>query len=163
MCGIAGERDLVGADDEKKQDSVVGGRGAAFCLVLLGLLLAAGCDRGGLNLAPVDGVVTFKGVPVAEAGVVFAPCDPSLGPPAAGATDAEGRFTLVTANRPGALVGDHNVAISKDEAVIVGYVLGLPRHRTKYGLPPKYASPATSDLKVTVVDDDNHFEFDLIP
>jgi hypothetical protein len=93
---------------------------------------------------------------------MFIPCDPALGPPATGSTDAEGRFTLVTANRPGALVGDHQVVISKDQAIVVGHFHGFPEYRTKYGLPPKYASPATSDLKATVVDDDNHFEFELI-
>jgi hypothetical protein len=129
--------------------------------VWLGLLLATGCDDGGMNLAPVEGVVTLDGAPVTEAGVMFVPNDSSLGPPATGVTDAEGWFSLVTANRTGALVGDHRVVISKDEVITIPQRRGLPIYRTRYLLPPKYGSVDTSGLTATVIDDDNEFEFKL--
>ena len=110
-------------------------RPLTYYFALVGLLFVAGCSRGGLELARVEGVVTFNGAPVAEAGVVFSPCESKLGPPASGSTDSEGRFTLVTANGPGAVIGDHQVAISKDQAVVVGFVHGIPQYRTKQDLP----------------------------
>ena len=136
----------------------------ATCRILwIGLLLLAamGCDRSGLNLAPVEGVVTLDGAPVVDAGVMFTPGDPSTGPPSSGTTNVEGRFTLVTANRPGAPVGDHRVAISKDDATVIGHFHGMPMYRTTSHIPVKYSSPSTSDLTASVADDENYFEFKL--
>jgi hypothetical protein len=68
----------------------------------------------------------------------------------------------MTANREGALVGNHRVAISKSQTTST-HVTGdlLPRYGTKYFLPAKYASPSTSELTATVIDDDNIFDFEL--
>ena len=101
----------------------------------------------------------FNGAPVEKAGVLFMP---ETGPFATGTTDAEGRFTLTTANHEGALVGNHHVAISKSQTTAT-QVPGeaMPRYNTKYFLPEKYGSPATSELTATVVDDDNSFSFEL--
>jgi hypothetical protein len=135
-------------------------RGPWLALALAGSLWTfSGCDRSGLNLAPVSGVVTVNGAPVEKAGVLFMP---QSGPFASGTTDAEGKFTLATANRPGALVGEHRVAISKTQTTS-WQVPGerLPRYETKHFLPQKYASPSTSELTAAVIDDDNHFSFDL--
>jgi hypothetical protein len=124
-------------------------------------LFVAGCNRGGLNLAEVEGVVTFNGAPVADAGILF---QPDSGPFAIGMTDSDGRFTLTTANRPGALVGDHRVSISKSQTIAT-QVPGerFPRYAMKHSIPEKYASPATSELTATVTDDEdeNQFKFEL--
>ena len=124
-----------------------------------GLLLYSGCGGSGLNLAPVEGVVTLNGAPVADAGVLF---KPAQGPFAMGVTDAEGRFTLTTANEEGALIGDHKVAISKVET-LTKYRPGnpMPIYETKALIPQKYFNAATSTLTASVVDDDNEFEFKL--
>jgi hypothetical protein len=81
---------------------------------------------------------------------------------AMGTTDANGHFTLMTANRPGALVGEHRVAISKTQTMAT-QIAGerLPRYDTKYLIPQKYAAASTSGLVATVADDDNEFEFSL--
>jgi hypothetical protein len=131
------------------------------CAACVLAVLLAGCNRGGLNLAPAEGVVTLDGEPVADAGVMFTPVDPKLGPPASGATDAEGRFTLITANRPGAIIGEHRVAISKSDVLAIPQRRGLPLYKTKDLVPPKYGSAETSGLTATVADDDNDFKFDL--
>jgi hypothetical protein len=112
-----------------------------------------------LDLAPVEGVVTFNGAPVEKAGVLF---KPETGPFAIGTTDAEGRFTLMTANHEGALVGSHRVAITKSQTTTT-QVAGeqFPRYGTKYFLPEKYASPETSELTATVSDDGGEFDFKL--
>jgi hypothetical protein len=125
----------------------------------IGLALAVGCNRSGLDLAPVEGVVTYDGEPLAEAGVLF---KPEQGPFAMGETDAEGKFTLMTANQEGALIGNHQVAISKAET-LVKYVRGnpMPIYNTKPLIPQKYFNAETSELTATVEDDDNHIEFNL--
>jgi hypothetical protein len=143
-------------------DSIVFHRHKRLLASLCGLFFVvslSGCDRSGLNLASVEGVVTFNGAPVEKAGVLF---KPEIGPFAIGTTDAEGRFTLMTANHEGALVGNHKVAISKTQTTttqVAGDV--LPRYGTKYFLPEKYASPETSELTATVSDGDNELPFNL--
>jgi hypothetical protein len=134
-----------------------------WALVNFMLLLAwlAGCNRSGLNLAYVDGVVTYNGKPVEHAGVLF---KPEVGPFAMGTTDAEGKFTLITANQPGAIVGEHKVGISKTQTMATN-VAGarFPQYQVTHVVPAKYSSPATSELTATVTSDDsnNHFVFEL--
>jgi hypothetical protein len=128
-------------------------------MFVLSVSLTAGCNRGGLNLAPVEGVVTYQGAPLAEAAVMF---KPAQGPFAIGETDAEGKFTLMTANQDGALVGDHSVAICKSKTVTKhrpGAV--MPAYEIKPLIPKKYFEASTSQLTASVKDDDNHFEFNL--
>jgi hypothetical protein len=134
----------------------------ASCLVIAFVgALTTGCNRSGLDLAPVEGIVKLNGAPVANAGVIF---KPQSGPFAMGTTDAEGKFTLITANHPGALVGEHQVGISKTNTTAT-QVAGerLPRYKTEYFIPEKYGSPATSELTATVSSSgsENHFTFEL--
>lgn len=141
---------------------------AARLVALFALPAALGCSDSGLKLAEVSGVVTVDGKPMEYVGVVF---HPEFGPIATGNTDAEGRFELVTANRSGALVGNHVVTIADS-------VGGIKFTETEDGLlgapvqgssgPPKtrfskhYARSSTSDLKVTVeAGKENEFVFEL--
>jgi hypothetical protein len=134
-------------------------RDLARAWLAAGLIVCAGCNRSGLDLAPVEGVVTYNGAPLADAGVLF---KPAQGPFAMGVTDTEGRFTLTTANEEGALIGDHHVAISKAET-LVKHRPGnpMPIYEVKALIPQKYFDAATSKLTATVADDDNRFEFNL--
>ena len=122
------------------------------------LVLAAGCNRSGLDLAPVEGVVTYNGSPVAEAGVMFAP---QQGPSAMATTDTDGKFALTTANHEGALIGQHRVSISKVDTIAIPQPRGFPLYQHKSHIPEKYADVSTSELTADVIDDDNHFEFKL--
>jgi hypothetical protein len=129
---------------------------------LVALLLTAGCDRSGLNLAPAEGVVTLDGKPVAEAGVMFAPVDSTLGPPAMGVTDENGAFSMKTVNEDGALIGEHHVSVSKSEES----VQPVPGSRAlkyvvKRHVPERYESLETSGLKVTVPEDGGRFDLKL--
>ncbi|RIK88940.1 MAG: hypothetical protein DCC67_00195 [Planctomycetota bacterium] len=139
---------------------------ASACVAL------AGCGGRGLNLVPVEGVVTLDGAPVENAGVLFAPV--GAGPPASGTTDAAGRFTLMTANEEGAAVGQHRVAISKADAFgeeIPPVQLedpdfarrrGLRAYRAKHFIPERYGDLEASGLTANVVESgDNRFEFTL--
>jgi hypothetical protein len=135
-------------------------RWAIFGLLLL-FCAIGGCNRSGLNLAYVDGVVTYNGQPVDHAGIIF---KPDVGPFAMGTTDAEGKFTLITANYPGALIGEHKVGISKTKTTAIQMPgESLPRYKVEYFVPQKFASPVTSELTATVSKkkSENHFTFDL--
>ncbi len=140
---------------------------------LFALVIIVGCKGDGLNLAPAEGVVTLDGQPVADAGVMFLPVSPKQGPAASGATDQQGRFTMMTNNREGAPVGDHRVSINKADPFGVEIPpeqlenadfiqrRGLKVYKTKHHLPPLYSDVETSNLTATVEDKRNVFEFKL--
>lgn len=85
--------------------------GSMACL----LLFAVGCSSNS-NLAPVSGIVTERGKPVAEARISFQPASEQVintGPGSYARTDSSGRFQLKTVDkdRPGAIIGPHKVQI----------------------------------------------------
>lgn len=90
--------------------------GAVCCLCLQALLFVLGCGSSG-KLAPVSGVVTLNGKPLANALVSFQPIasqgtSPGVG--SYGTTDSAGKYSLRTADTdaPGAVVGNHLVLIN---------------------------------------------------
>jgi hypothetical protein len=75
---------------------------------------ASGPDRP--DRTPVSGTVTFAGVPVSDAIVVFSPATEGSGRGATGITDAEGNFVLGTFEKDdGAVSGEYIVLVSKLE------------------------------------------------
>jgi len=113
------------------------------------LVVIAGCGGDDLRLAPVTGVVTLDDEPVAGAAVLFMPVDG--GPVATASTDENGRFTLSTTNRVGAVIGEHRVSVNKSE--IHGLVDGMPGPdgiRIEWIVPEKYSRVETSGLVKTV-------------
>ena len=80
--------------------------------VLAAACLAAGGCGGGPKLAPVSGTVTYKGLPLAGATVVFHPAQEGVRS-GMGQTDDRGRYTLWTYTPgDGAMVGDHQVTVT---------------------------------------------------
>lgn len=80
------------------------------------LIPLAGCGDG-LSIAPVSGVVTLGGKPLANASINTQPIGHGTrnpGPGSVGVTDADGRFELelVQPKRKGAIVGEHHFMIS---------------------------------------------------
>jgi len=76
---------------------------------------SAGCGDSPFETAPVSGKVTLNGQPLADARITFQPIgsEKEQGPGSATTTDAEGKFTLTTAEGSrGATVGKHQVRIS---------------------------------------------------
>jgi hypothetical protein len=75
------------------------------------LLCVMGCGTSNLpELAPVTGVVTVGGQPVANAVVTFTPQD---GRPSKGTTDESGRFELMyTPEAEGAMLGEHTIRVA---------------------------------------------------
>lgn len=94
-------------------------RGLLRPALLLGLAVSIGCGDAGYRVAPVSGVVRLNGNPVAGARINTQPKssgdngDP--GPGSFAVTDEEGRYQLELVNpaKPGAVVGEHVVRISK--------------------------------------------------
>ena len=87
----------------------------AVVFVGLAVGLSAGCG-GNSKYAPVSGQVLVDGKPREGLVVVFQPIgsqeNPNPGKGSSARTDAQGRFTLsVDENTPGAIVGNHKVAI----------------------------------------------------
>lgn len=134
------------------------------------MLPLAGCGDSGLKLADATGTVMLDGEPMPYVGVVF---HPQVGPIATGNTDAEGRFSMTTARQKGALVGEHIVTVAGGSGSGVAYskgqgnTIGAPikRRGQQVGRPrlsSRYASPTTSDLRVTVkAGEKNDFTFEL--
>ena len=110
----------------------------------------AGPAAEGPQLAPVDGVLTLDGQPVAGATLQFIPKE---GRPAVGRTDQNGKYALTTfVDGDGALPGTYRVAI----------VLNRQRDgKTEWIVPRRYSDPKTSGLTVSVAPSGNTFDFDL--
>jgi len=92
-------------------------RSAGWACLIIPALLALGCGQTG-KLAPVSGVVTLDGKPLANALVSFQPVasqgTTTAGFGSYGTTDATGKYALRTsdADAPGAVVGSHRVEIN---------------------------------------------------
>ena len=116
--------------------------------MLLGIGLLSGCG-GGHDYADVSGTVTLNGEPLPDAWVEFQPVgedkDAKLGFGARGKTDAQGRYTLRTAelddDHDGVVVGKHMVRISCFDGGEGGDALAEqadadnPRDRKKSNVP----------------------------
>jgi hypothetical protein len=113
-------------------------------------------------LAPVSGTVLVDDVPIEKAQLLFMPV--SGGRPAAGVTDASGKFRLTTfEEHDGAIVGEHKVTVTFRRPIRVDAEPeakpGQPLPKTypdnwRSPVPEKYSSPATSGLVATVKPDE---------
>jgi hypothetical protein len=131
--------------------------GCRLLLVTLGCLaLAGGCGPNLPAVAPVKGTVTWRGLPVVGAAVMFMPGN---GRPATGTTDADGHFHLSTFGQvDGALLGHHKVSITKSVPIS-----DAPYAPERSEIPPNYANTATSGLEVDVTAaGPNDFPFELV-
>jgi len=134
---------------------------------LLGVALVSvsGCGEAP-KFAPVSGVVTLNGKPLANATVAFAPIAKEgsidAGDGSAGKTNAQGEYTLTTSRRvPGAMVGKHRVRIS-----VLAQQVGESDQRPPPGgwplkdkIPARYNGETT--LTFDVVPGPNKADFDL--
>ena len=79
---------------------------------LLILVCIAGCETS--EFAPVEGIVTLKGKPLANAVVMLAPVRGNGPGPFVGTTDNDGHYTLGPKDNPGAgaVVGDYSIVIA---------------------------------------------------
>lgn len=123
-------------------------RTAAFLLFAV-----AGCGPSGPDLVPVSGTVAFaNGKPVSGGVIEFAP---ETGPAARGAIGPDGRFTLTTGDRPGAVAGKHRVTVVQGVLADAAPVAHARGKHAAFAVPPKYARSETSGLEFTVAGPDD--------
>ncbi len=84
-----------------------------LAILVLAISGVCGCG-GGSSFAPVEGIVTLDGNPVADASVVLGPMRATDPGPFTGSTDAQGKYSLGTADDPGggAAPGEYFVNIT---------------------------------------------------
>ncbi len=126
------------------------------CWMAMALLFIAVAGCGGRSdLATVSGTITLDGAPLPDAMVMFTPI--TGGRPAAGRTDAQGRYELVhDRSNMGALFGEHVVEISTaDEIANDDDTVTMVAEK----VPAKYNS--ATELRATVEAGENVFDFDL--
>ena len=121
-------------------------------LVLIAMA-TGGCGGGGAKdapkIAPVVGVLKYKGAPVAEVSVAFYP---AKGPAGSATTDSKGEFQIRTNGQLGAVVGKHKVTASQAQPAgeippAGGTEVELLKKTT---IPTKYADQNASDLSIDV-------------
>ena len=97
-------------------DTTSGGFALRTFAALLMCTTIAGCGRGE-QYAPVAGLITLNGQPLADAKLIFEPVGDgegnAAGKPSYGRTGQDGRYSLECpiAKKPGAAVGEHRVRI----------------------------------------------------
>lgn len=142
-------------------------------LVCCLLVVVLGCQQEGRlsGLVPAVGVVKFKGEPVSNATVMFAP-KVEGNRSASATTDASGRFSMMTLNPgDGVYPGEYVVLIEKQE--FTGEVFteesptgGLGKttdtRKVVQCLPVKFSRQETTDLTISIpAKGDRKIEFNL--
>jgi len=126
--------------------------------LILGTLILTGCGVDGPEIAPVGGTITLDDHPVEGAMVYFEPV--AGGRSSTALTDAEGHYELkYIGDRMGALLGDHQVRITKFRKKTVddkGKVADK-------GMPEQFPKSANTETTLTakVEDKNNTFDFPI--
>lgn len=132
-----------------------GGAAIAASLAAAAIATAMGGCNFGPPMAPVSGTVAMDGQPLRFGTVMFQHTEG--GQPARAQIQPDGSFVLSTFGpEDGARVGEHRVRVACFEAQDPANA-DKPRGDSLGAslIPKKYANPATSGIKVTVVDGDN--------
>jgi hypothetical protein len=158
VAGILGVRnELEVAALRSSLPPVASCRLATAGLALLLITLLVGCSRKSedrVEVHPVQGQVTFQGKPLPQAFVVLHPKNASdpRAIAARGQTDAAGNFRLTTYDADdGAAVGEYAVTVQCYRAVDKGGGLEPGPNI----LPPKFATPTSTDIVVRVAEGTN--------
>ena len=126
-------------------------RGCVLFVLVCGM---SGCGVSDVSLAPVRGRVTLDGRPVANAWVKF---HPSKGRGSQARTNNDGVYELeYTAERRGALLGEHKVEVGTREA---NDALGNPVNRPEV-IPARYNTEST--LQASIASGENVVDLELI-
>jgi hypothetical protein len=114
-------------------------------VLVFGICLAcmAGCG-GSSPLAPVEGVVTLDGKPLADAAIAFSPTKATAPGPFMATTDAQGRFALGLHDDPagGAAPGEYSILITTVKPT--GGMEDSPPPTEKELVPPVYRDGRTT-------------------
>jgi hypothetical protein len=127
-------------------------RRALIMIALLAAgLLAPGCGSG--DWATGSGTVSVDDQPLKTGIVTFHPVG---GGAAAYGQVTEGKFTVHTGQTEGLKTGQYQVTVSSSSIPEPG-----SKEQARLLTPPRYAVPATSDLKADVKAGENEFKFNL--
>lgn len=140
----------------------------ALLIAALGLG-AAGCSKhDGLERAPINGLLTISGQPLASATVQFLPLNdsgtPGLG--ALGASDANGKFQVTSSRRDDAGIppGEYLVIVNRlaepDGTVIPADSFQADHPNARETIPPPYSTTA-SPLRATVKKEGGDVKVDI--
>ena len=132
-----------------RHNSVVKFRCLAWGVCLLVVL--AGCSKNKLQTIPVEGKVTWKGKPLANADIAFHPQKLAVEGPhrlAIGKSDTEGKYTLSTvAHGDGVQPGEYAVVIVAREG---GRIVDAGENLKPSPIPNSYTAVSTTPLKASI-------------
>lgn len=116
----------------------------------MALVGCGGSDASAPKLAPISGVVNYKGAAVTDATIVFYP---EKGPAATGKTDGKGAFQVRTNGQLGTSLGKNKVTVVAVEQT--GEIPPADGNEMKLlekqnAIPKKYNQADTTDLFVDV-------------
>lgn len=125
----------------------------AICAILLLPLVATGCRKGVRPVAPVSGLITLDGRPLAGGSIVSQPAAPPgsiiAGKGSVAFCDADGRFQLKTLDGlDGAVIGEHRVRIYGPRKSAASSSKDGPSSASAEIVPKKYNQ--STELKLTV-------------
>jgi hypothetical protein len=146
-----------------------------------GFAALSGCGESGIKYehAKVHGKVSYKGKPLTFGTVLFMPVEsPKEGPmqPASGPINTDGTYELTSQSSPGAILGEHKVAvIAVDGAQLalapgaakdgiqapVAATKGSKELQLKSTVPKKYSDPMSTPLTRKVVSGENTIDIEL--
>jgi hypothetical protein len=144
-------------------------RTVAVSLGTVVIMSSLGCGSSikAPDLHPVSGTVTFQGIPVPGAKLVFIPANENPAKPSiersAGETDAEGSYELTWGvdEAAGSPAGKFKVIIFAFQDVDSSYD---SETKPPSLIPEKYNSPVLSGLTADIKEDaDNVINFELLP
>ncbi|MDR1485659.1 MAG: carboxypeptidase-like regulatory domain-containing protein [Planctomycetaceae bacterium] len=131
-----------------------------FGLFLITTFLSFGCAKNDPlkeGLVPASGTITYNGLPLSEATIVFVSRNDN---PGAGAlSDANGKFTLGTVgSKDGAFAGEYAVFVKKefldkqltDEEYLEYSRQGKTPPAPKSLIPEKYTNPDATIITITI-------------
>jgi hypothetical protein len=139
------------------------------CVLLFVLCLSLGCGGGGKKWAAndqVEGTLKIDGAPLPNVMVEFVPdLDPQIQAPISrGYTDEAGHFKLAFENdKPGAVIGKHNVLIRQGRSASPGEEDRDPQKAAAKGprVPAVYANPLQTPLQIEVTADKHDYPLTL--
>lgn len=131
------------------------------------LFLLFGCGKSdGLKRAPITGLVTVEGAPLAGASVQFTPVGGTPGEGALGVADAQGKFVVVSSrqNDAGIPPGEYTVVVSlladPDGTHLSSEATQADHPFAQEIVPAPYSSP-DSPLKVTIAKEGGEVKVDI--
>lgn len=138
------------------------------CLVFAGMMAAllAGCGGDGIKRAPIVGLLTLEGSPLANASIDFTPQGKTEGIGAIGTSDSQGKFEVISSRKghEGIPPGEYTVRVS---LFMNPDGTPLPRDATQADNPFAYEaiptpySGANSPLKVTIPNEGGDVKIDI--